>query len=195
MLSPGRIAREPSKQEAVILTIGHSTRALDDFIEMLRAHGVTLLVDIRRFPGSRRQPQFNKETLAGALKVAGISYEHAVDLGGRREPSGDARNAGLRNLQFRGYADHMSTPEFARALDRLLGQGERAVVAVMCAEAVPWRCHRSLLADAITARGVPVEHIMDARVRRPHELTRGAVVQGTAVVYPGEHEQPTLPLS
>ena len=179
----------------MILTIGHSTRTLDDFIEMLRAHGVTLLVDIRRFPGSRRQPQFNKETLAGALKKEGIAYEHAVDLGGRRGPSGHARNEGLRNAQFRGYADHMSTPGFARALDRLLEQGERSVVAVMCAEAVPWRCHRSLLADALTARGVRVEHITDARTRRPHELTKEAVVEGAAVVYPGGREQPTLPLS
>ena len=190
-----RPARKEGKQEDVILTIGHSTRTLDDFIEMLRAHGVTLLVDIRRFPGSRRQPQFNKETLAGALKKEGIAYEHAVDLGGRRRPTGDAGNEGLRNAQFRGYADHMSTPAFVRALDRLLEQGERAVVAVMCAEAVPWRCHRSLLADALTARGVRVEHIMDARTRRPHELTKGAVVEGAAVDYPGGREQPTLPLS
>jgi len=190
-----RRAREAGKQEDVILTIGHSTRTLDDFIDMLRAHGVTLLVDIRRFPGSRRQPQFNKETLAGALTEEGITYEHAVDLGGRRRPYGDARNEGLRNAQFRGYADHMSTPGFVRALDRLLEQSERAVVAVMCAEAVPWRCHRSLLADALTARGVRVEHIMDARTRRPHELTKGAVVEGAAVVYPGGREQPTLPLS
>jgi uncharacterized protein (DUF488 family) len=179
----------------VILTIGHSTRTLDELIDILRAHGVTHLVDIRRFPGSRRQPQFNKETLAGALARAGIAYEHAVDLGGRRSPAADSVNTGLRNPQFRGYADHMRTPEFARALDRLLEQGRNEVVAVMCAEAVPWRCHRSLLADAIVARGVPVEHIMDARTRRPHELTKAAVIEGSEVTYPGEHEQPTLPLS
>lgn len=179
----------------MILTIGHSTRAPDEFIEMLRAHGVTLLVDIRRFPGSRRQPQFNKETLALALNHAGIAYEHAVDLGGRRKPVENSPNDGLRNPQFRGYADHMGTPEFARALDRLLEQGEHGTVAVMCAEAVPWRCHRSMLADAITARGVPVDHIMNASTLRPHEPTKVAVFEGTQVTYPGRHEQPTLPLT
>jgi uncharacterized protein (DUF488 family) len=179
----------------VILTIGHSTRALDDFIEMLRAHGVTFLVDVRRFPGSRRQPQFNKEALAAALNDVGISYEHAVDLGGRRSPVEGSPNEGLRNPQFRGYADHMGTPEFRRALDRLLEQGEDRTVAVMCAEAVPWRCHRSMLADAIIARGVAVEHIMDASTRRPHEPTKGAVFREAQVTYPGRHEQPTLPLS
>ena len=177
----------------MILTIGHSTRALDDFIEMLRAHGVTLLVDVRRFPGSRRQPQFNKETLAAALREAGISYEHAVDLGGRRAPVEGSPNEGLRNPQFRGYADHMATPEFARALDRLLDH--EGTVAVMCAEAVPWRCHRSMLADAITARGEAVEHIMDAAKRRAHEPTKGAVFHEAQVTYPKSHEQPTLPIT
>ena len=176
------------------MTIGHSTRALDDFIEMLRAHGATLLVDVRRFPGSRRQPQFNSESLAGALKAAGIAYEHAVDLGGRRTPASESSNRGLRNAQFRGYADHMATPEFARALDRLLEQGGRETVAVMCAEAVPWRCHRSLLADAIVARGVAVSHIMDAHTLRPHEPTKGAAIEGSRVTYPGPDEQPSLPL-
>jgi len=179
----------------VILTIGHSTRALDDLIEMLRAHGVTLLVDVRRFPGSRRQPQFNKESFAPALNDAGISYEHAVDLGGRRAPVDESPNEGLRNPQFRGYADHMATPEFARGLDRLLEQGGRETVAVMCAEAVPWRCHRSLLADAIAARGVAVEHIMDASARRPHEPTKGAIFHNGQVTYPKQHEQPSLPLT
>ncbi|HJT37171.1 MAG TPA: DUF488 domain-containing protein [Actinomycetota bacterium] len=178
----------------MIFTIGHSTRALDDFIEMLRAHGVTLLVDVRRFPGSRRQPQFNSESMAAALKAAGITYEHAVDLGGRRAPVEHSPNTGLRNAQFRGYADHMATPAFAGALDRLLEHGKRETVAVMCAEAVPWRCHRSLLADAIVARGVPVSHIMDARTLRPHEPTKGAVIEASRATYPGHSEQPSLPL-
>ena len=181
-------------QDDVILTIGHSTRSLDDVIEMLRAHGVTLLVDVRRFPGSRRQPQFNKETLAAALSDAGISYEHAVDLGGRRAPVEGSPNEGLRNPQFRGYADHMATPEFARALGRLLEQERDDTVAVMCAEAVPWRCHRSMLADVIAARGVTVEHIMDASTRRSHEPTKGAVFHEGQVTYPRRYEQPTLPL-
>jgi len=177
----------------VILTIGHSTRALDDFIRMLGAHGVTLLVDVRRFPGSRRQPQFNKETLAAALRDAGIAYEHAVDLGGRRSPVEGSPNEGLRNPQFRGYADHMATPEFARALDRLLAHD--GTVAIMCAEAVPWRCHRSMLADAMTARGIAVEHIMDVSKRRAHEPTKAAVFHGAQVTYPKPHEQPTLPIT
>ena len=179
----------------MILTIGHSTRALADLIEMLRTHGVTLLVDVRRYPGSRRQPQFNKDPFAHALHDAGISYEHAVDLGGRRAPVEDSPNDGLRNPQFRGYADHTATPEFARALDRLLEQGKRETVSVMCAEAVPWRCHRSMLADAIAARGVAVEHIMDASTRRPHEPTKTAVFRDGHVTYPKQHEQPSLPLS
>jgi uncharacterized protein (DUF488 family) len=179
----------------VILTIGHSTRALDDFIEMLRAHDVTLLVDIRRFPGSRRQPQFNAESLAVALTDAGIEYEHAVDLGGRRAPADDSVNQGLHNPQFRGYADHMGTPEFHSALDGLLERGKADVVAVMCAEAVPWRCHRSMLADAIEARGVPVEHIMSARDRVPHQPTKGLRQEGRDVTYRGRYEQPRLPLT
>jgi len=182
-------------QDGVILTIGHSTRAQGDVVEMLRAHGVTLLVDVRRFPGSRRQPQFNKETLAAALRDAGIAYEHAVDLGGRRAPVEGSLNRGLRNPQFRGYADHMPTPEFASALDRLLKQARHDSVALMCAEADPWRCHRSMLADAIAARGVVVEHIMDASTRRSHEPTKGAVFHEGQVGYPGPHKQPTLPLS
>lgn len=177
------------------MTIGHSTRPLDDLIELLRENGVRLLVDIRRFPGSRRQPQFNKEPFAAALHDVGITYEHAIDLGGRRAPVEHSPNEGLRNPQFRGYADHMETPEFARALDRLLDQGVNEVVAVMCAEAVPWRCHRSLLADAILARGVQVEHIIGARTRRPHEPTKGALIENDRVRYPGRAEQLTLPLS
>lgn len=179
----------------MILTIGHSTRTLDEFIGMLRAHGVTALVDVRRFPGSRRQPQFNSETLAAPLRDAGISYEHAVALGGRRAPVAGPPNTGFRNPQFRGYADHMATPEFARALDKLLEQAERASVTVMCAEALPWRCHRSLIADAIVARGGTVEHIVDAKTRRPHEPTKGAVLDGPRVTYRGQHEQPPLPFT
>ena len=179
----------------MILTIGHSTRALDDFVDMLRANDVTVLIDIRRFPGSRRQPQFNSESLAAALKEAGIEYEHVVELGGRRVPSDGSTNHALRNPQFRGYADHMATPEFQTALDRLLERGKTDVLAVMCAEAVPWRCHRSLLADAITARGVPVEHIIGARNRLPHRPTKGMRAEGPDVTYPARDDQPRLPLT
>ena len=177
------------------MTIGHSTHPLDVFIAMLRAHGVTRLVDIRRFPGSRRQPQFNRETLAAALDGAGIAYEHAVDLGGRRDPLADSPNTGLRNAQFRGYADHMATPEFRGAAERLLERMRNDVVAVMCAEAVPWRCHRSLLSDQLTAFGERVEHILSATQGIPHRPTARARLDGPVVVYPGAHEQPTLPIS
>ena len=179
----------------MILTIGHSTHPLDEFIAMLRAHGVTRLVDIRRFPGSRRQPQFNKESLAGALSNVDIPYEHAVDLGGRRDPAPDSPNTGLRNPQFRGYADHMATPEFRGAVEMLLERAKDDVVAVMCAEAVPWRCHRSLLSDQLTAMGEAVEHIMSATQRSPHRPTAGAHLEGGLATYPGPHEQPTLPIS
>ncbi len=170
----------------VVLTIGHSTRSLEEFIEMLRAHGVTRLVDVRTIPRSRRNPQFNRDTLPASLEQAGIGYTHIAALGGLRRPRADSPNTGWRNDSFRGYADYMLTPEFAGGLAELTALAIRERVAVMCAEAVPWRCHRSLIADALTVRGWTVEHIMSATRRDTHHITRFAKVTGEVITYPGE---------
>lgn len=173
-----------------IHTIGHSTRALEPFIALLRREGVRHVADVRTFPGSRRYPHFGRDALAAALAEAGIAYSHHPALGGRRRPRPDSRNGAWRNEGFRGYADHMATDEFRGALDALVALAAREPVAVMCAEAVPWRCHRSLLADALVARGVEVRHIMDAR-SEPHRLTRFAVVRDGCVEYPPEAGETT----
>jgi len=170
-----------------VLTIGHSTRSEQEFIAMLRAHAVNLLVDVRKIPKSRFNPQFNIENLPAALQNAGIEYRHLPELGGLRHPRPDSANTGWRNSSFRGYADYMQTPAFAAALAELMriAKGRRAVV--MCAEAVPWRCHRSMIADALTARGETVEHILSETKLSTHQLTKFAVVEGTLVKYPGEN--------
>jgi uncharacterized protein (DUF488 family) len=144
--------------ENQIYTIGHSTRSLDEFVELLQHNGLRTLADIRRYPGSRRHPHFSRETLERALADAGVDYVHFEALGGRRKPRTDSPHSGIRNEQFRGYADHMDTPEFNAAVERLLAAPGRT--AVMCAEAVPWRCHRNLLADDLVRRGVRVIHIL-----------------------------------
>lgn len=168
----------------VILTIGHSTRPLEEFIALLQAHGATLLADVRTVPRSRRNPQFNRETLPTALAAAGIGYRHLAGLGGLRRPRPDSENLAWENEGFRGFADYMGTPEFEAALGELLELARRKRVAIMCAEAVPWRCHRSLIADALVARGVAVEHILSPTRRQPHTLTRFARIESGRVVYP-----------
>jgi len=174
----------PMPRRPLIRTIGHSTRALDAFVALLRAHRVARLVDVRTIPRSRRHPQFNRENLADDLGTAGIAYAHMAGLGGLRRPRADSINTGWRNAGFRGYADYMQTPEFEAALERLvaLARGER--VAIMCAEAVPWRCHRSLIADALTARDVRVEHILAVDRAEPHRLTAFARIEAGGVTYP-----------
>lgn len=167
-----------------ILTIGHSTRPLDALIAMLKAHGVERLIDIRTIPRSRRNPQFNSESLAETLPAAGIEYRSMASLGGLRHPRKDSPNDGWRNEGFRGFADYMQTDAFAAALGALIEEARQRRVAIMCAEAVPWRCHRSLVADALTLRGVPVEHIMGEAKREPHRLTAFARVEGTRITYP-----------
>jgi hypothetical protein len=167
-----------------ILTIGHSTRPIDEFIELLRQHGVERLVDIRTIPRSRRNPQFNNEALAKSLEDEGIGYVHLKELGGLRHPRHDSINTGWRNDGFRGYADYMQTAEFEEALRRLLELCEGKRCAAMCAEAVPWRCHRSLLADALVARGIPVEHILSGGRRDVHSLTPFARIENGRVTYP-----------
>ncbi|HXI63344.1 MAG TPA: DUF488 domain-containing protein [Gemmatimonadales bacterium] len=170
---------------AVIYTIGHSTRPLDEFLALLRVHGIDHVVDVRRYPGSRRYPQFGREALATALADVGVGYEHAPDLGGRRVARPDSVNTAWRSASFRGYADYMETQPFQTALARLLDVARARPTAVLCAEAVPWRCHRQLIADALVARGEPVSHILsDARLE-PHRLSPHArVPAGGGVQYP-----------
>lgn len=164
--------------------MGHSTRALDELVALLREHDVELLADVRTAPGSRRMPHFSKATLAEALPTHGIRYVHLPELGGLRRPRPGSPNAGWRNDSFRGYADYMATGEFRAGLDRLVELGERRPTAVMCAEAVPWRCHRSLISDALLVRGVEVGHIIGPGQVRPHQLTPFAHVEGDRITYP-----------
>ncbi len=168
-----------------IFTIGHSTRPIEEFLELLRANAVELLVDIRTVPGSRRNPQFNRDALPDWLGRAGIRYLHMPELGGLRHPRADSPNGAWRNDSFRGYADYMQTPEFAAAIEKLIGLSSDQQTAIMCAEAVPWRCHRSLVADALTARGIGVEDIIGSGRRQPHKMTPFARVEGARVWYPG----------
>ncbi len=169
-----------------MLTIGHSTRLLQEFVELLQAHAVKKLVDVRTVPRSRFNPQFNRDTLPNALCEAGISYVHMPGLGGLRPPRADSPNSSWRNASFRGFADYMQTPEFAAGLDALIDLAREEQVALMCAEAVPWRCHRSLIADALTVHGLPVEHIMSATRSQAHSLTPWALVKGKRLTYPAQ---------
>jgi uncharacterized protein (DUF488 family) len=174
---------------AVVLTVGHSNRPLDDFLALLRAHRVTLVADVRKMPRSRGNPQFNRDTLAPALRDGGIGYVHLPALGGLRRRQPGSPNTGWRNASFQGYADYMLTPEFEHGLGELLEQARGRRVAVMCAEALPWRCHRSLIADALTVRGVAVEHVLDATRARRHLLRPWARTEGTRITYPGQAEE------
>jgi uncharacterized protein (DUF488 family) len=166
-------------------TVGHSTRSLPELTTLVRAHGVTLIADVRRYPRSRRHPHFNVEALPAALARTGLGYVHLPGLGGLRREQPDSVNQGWRNPAFRGYADYMQMPEFAHELDRLRSLGGAARVAVMCAEAVWWRCHRSLIADALVARGEPVLHILTAERPEAHRLRDFARVDAGRVSYPG----------
>ncbi|MDB6000354.1 MAG: hypothetical protein JWP52_2053 [Rhizobacter sp.] len=169
-----------------VLTLGHSTRPIDEFLALLKAHGVTQLIDVRTVPRSRHNPQFNAETLPGLLAAAGIGYAHAAGLGGFRHTTSESANTGWRNLSFRGYADYMQTPDFAENLASLieLAKGDR--VALMCAEAVPWRCHRSLIADALLVHGIGTCEIASPTRLQAHKLTPFACVCGLEISYPPE---------
>ena len=167
-----------------VLTVGHSTRAIEDFLKILRAHGVERLLDVRTVPKSRYNPQFETTALAESLRGAGIEYRHMPGLGGLRHARKDSTNTGWRNDSFRGYADYMQTAEFEKNLDELIAAAEEKRTVVMCAEAVPWRCHRSLIADALLARGIRAEHILSETDRKPHSLTSFAKVNGNRVTYP-----------
>jgi uncharacterized protein (DUF488 family) len=168
----------------IIFTIGHSTRSIDEFIRLLKAHGVQRVVDVRSIPRSRHNPQFNRDQLSPTLRRRNIHYRHMPGLGGLRRARPDSANAGWRNASFRGYADYMQTAEFEDSLGDCIDLARQERVVLMCAEAVPWRCHRSLIADALLARGVNANEITSRIRTRPHSLTPFARVQGTHVTYP-----------
>jgi uncharacterized protein (DUF488 family) len=171
--------------DVTIYTIGHSTRALDDFLALLAAHDIRQLADVRTIPKSRRHPHFAGDALSASLHDAGIVYRHVAALGGLRKPRADSSNTGWRHEGFRGYADYMETPAFAQAVDELIGWAGEARTAVMCAEAVWWQCHRRLLSDALVARDIEVRHIMTAASAPRHELTEFARIEAARVRYPG----------
>jgi uncharacterized protein (DUF488 family) len=168
-----------------VWTVGHSTRSGEEFIQILRAQGVEVLVDVRTFPGSRRYPQFNREALSETLKESGIEYRHEPRLGGRRKARPDSRNSAWRNEQFRGYADHMETEEFKNGVRELLELGSSKRVAIMCAEAVWWRCHRSLISDYLKAEGHEVVHILDEKKTEEHPYTSAARIVDGELSYRG----------
>lgn len=171
-----------------VLTVGHSTHPLDEFVGLVREAGVARIVDVRSFPRSRRVPWTNTEVLAAELPAAGVDYVHVPELGGRRRGTADSPNGGWEHPSFRAYADHLATPEFARGLERLLALAGERTTAVMCAEAPWWRCHRRLIADALLVRGIPVRHLMPGGRLNDHELTSFAVVDGERLTYPPAQE-------
>ncbi len=173
-----------------MFTVGHSTRPIKEFVRLIKAHGVGRVIDVRRFPGSRHNPQFARPALSRALHNAGLHYRHMPGLGGRRRPRPDSINTAWRNASFRGYADYMQRREFREQLDRCLDLARQEASVLMCAEAVPWRCHRSLIADALVARGVDVREIASATSARPHKLTPWARVSRRRVSYPGHDVAP-----
>lgn len=170
--------------QPLVLTVGHSTRRLEEFVALLKAHSVTSLVDVRTVPRSRHNPQFNRDTFPDALRSAGISYVHVAGLGGFRRAGPHSPNMGWRNASFRGYADYMQTAEFAENLASLMERAGQQQVTLMCAEAVPWRCHRSLIADALVVHGTRVEEIISRTRCQVHTLTSFARVDGTKLTYP-----------
>ena len=179
-----RRAKQTSAESPRVFTVGHSTRPMDDFLRLLEAHGVRLLADVRTVPRSRHNPQFNQEALPAALRRARIGYRHMKGLGGLRRALKDSPNMAWRNASFRGFADYMQTPEFEENLERLIELARERPTALMCAEAVPWRCHRSLIADALLVRGWQVEELSSLTTTRPHRLTPWARVRGLRVSYP-----------
>ncbi|MDI3240256.1 DUF488 domain-containing protein [Arthrobacter sp. AL08] len=172
--------------DMTIFTVGHSTHPIDEFISILKAHGVKKLIDVRTVPRSRHNPQFAAEVLAASVRAGGITYRRMASLGGLRPTSKGSPNGAWRNASFRGYADYMQTEEFAAAVGKLMERGRTNDAAVMCAEAVPWRCHRSLIGDALLLRNVEVLDIMTEKSTKPHALTPFARVDGHRLWYPAE---------
>lgn len=186
LLASRRVKAED--QPPLILTVGHSTRTLKEFVALLLAHGVKQLIDVRTIPRSRHNPQFNQGRLPRPLQKAEILYRHMAGLGGLRHARPDSINTAWRNASFRGFADYMQTPEFEEALDQLIHLAQKRRTAIMCAEAVPWRCHRSLIGDALLVRGIRVEEIANQTRTRPHALTPWAQVRRKRVSYPASPE-------
>ena len=177
-------------QQPTFWTVGHSTRPIGEFTNLLRAHEICLLVDVRTVPRSRYNPQFNTDTLAQSLREAGLQYRHLPELGGLRKPKKDSLNDGWRNASFRGYADYLQTDKFQIALEELTAYGTRT--AIMCAEAVPWRCHRSLIADALVSRSWNVRHIMSPEQATPHVLMSFAHLEKGRLIYRKPTDPPSL---
>lgn len=170
-------------QDLTVWTVGHSTRSLSEFIDLLRAHEIEALADVRRFPASRKHPHFGRDPLRNSLAEIGIEYLALPELGGRRRPRPDSRNTAWRNESFRGYADYMETAEFRAGIERLLEHAGRKRTAIMCAEAVWWRCHRALIADDLKASGVSVRHIMDEERSVVHPYTAAARLRNGSLSY------------
>lgn len=173
-----------SKNPISIATIGHSTRSIEEFIDLLRQNEIERVIDVRSIPKSRHNPQFNKDQLEASLADAGIAYSHLAGLGGLRHTHKDSPNMGWNNSSFRGYADYMQTAEFTANMEKLIELARIGSCALMCAEAVPWRCHRSLIADALLVRGFQVHDILDKTHRRTHLMTSFAHIDGTSITYP-----------
>ena len=175
----------------IVCTIGHSNRPIEEFIDLLLQNEVACLLDIRTVPKSRHNPQFGQDLLPDSLGEAGIAYHQMPGLGGLRRALKESPNSGWRNTSFRGYADYMQTPAFAENVEAVIELAKTTRCALMCAESVPWRCHRSLVADALSVRGMPVEHIINRGKTKPHVLTPFAHVEGLAITYPPEPEDET----
>ena len=183
-LTENFVSRTRIRAVPIIFTIGHSTRSMAEFTRLLKAHGVERLIDVRTIPQSRHNPQFNRERLSPSLRRSRIHYRHMPGLGGLRRARPDSTNIAWRNVSFRGYADYMQTSMFKESLNRCIALAKREQCVLMCAEAVPWRCHRSLIADALVARGIEVREITSGARARLHPLTPWARVTGTQVTYP-----------
>jgi uncharacterized protein (DUF488 family) len=188
------MASRVSRRSLTLWSIGHSTHNIEQFLELLKFHEIEQIADVRAWPRSRRFPQFNAISLRASLERAGISYHHLPELGGRRKPLPDSPNTAWRNDSFRGYADHMPTPEFRDGLQRLLSLAAQARTAMMCAEALWWRCHRALISDALKASGHPVEHIMGAMATTPHPYTSAASLVNGKLSYAAPAGQTELQL-
>jgi uncharacterized protein (DUF488 family) len=178
------MAEEHTKTGMTIFTIGHSTHQIEEFVDILKAHGIEFVVDVRTIPKSRHNPQYNSDTLAGALHECAIGYEHMPGLGGLRHAKKDSINTAWENASFRGFADYMQTGDFDRGLSALIEMAEKQPTAIMCAEAVPWRCHRSLIGDALLARKFIVMDIMSKTSAKAHTITPWAKIMGTTITYP-----------